>query len=214
MSLEVVSVHLPKAAGSSLAAGLRAHFGAALILDYGHDPANPDHILSAAPTLPPGTRAVHGHFRGDRYVDYRAACRFTFLREPVSNLFSIYYFWRSYPAHGNATHDRFLAERPTIVDFARHCWPIRRLMSVSYFGGIDLGSFDFVGFYETRELDLARLSTRLGMPLASDLFVNRTSDADADERQASMEDATTLATLRSLLADDIAFYERARQRWE
>lgn len=74
--------------------------------------------------------------------------------------------------------------------------------------------FDFVGFYEKRERDVARLSTLLGVPLSSDLYVNRTNDAEGDGRQALMEDAATLATLRSLLADDVAFYEAARQRWD
>lgn len=212
--LEVVSVHFPKAAGTSLAKDLRAHFGEALALDYDHDPVNPDHRLSDAPMLPAGTRAVHGHFRGDRYRDCRPAFRLTFLREPVSNLVSIYYFWRSFPVHGNPTHDRFVAEQPSIIDFARYCWPIRRLMSMSYFGGIDMVCFDFIGFYETRERDVARLSTLLGAPFSSDLYVNRTNDAEGDDRQALMEDAATLATLRSLLADDVAFYEAARQRWD
>src|SRR5262245_8416038 len=214
MRLELVSVHFPKAAGTSLAKNLRAHFGEALALDYGHDPVNPDHRLSEAPMLPAGTRAVHGHFRGDRYREFRGAFRITFLREPVSNLVSIYFFWRSFPAHGNATHDRFVAEQPSITDFARHCSPIRRLMSMSYFGGVDMGCFDLVGFYETWERDMARLSTLLGGSLSSDLYVNRTNYAEAGNRQALMEDAATLATLRSLLADDVAFYEAARQRWD
>ena len=127
---------------------------------------------------------------------------------------SIYFFWRSFPAHGNATHDRFLAEQPSIIDFARNYSPIRRLMSMSYFGEVDMGRFDFVGFYATWERDVARLSTLLGAPLSSDPYLNRTNDAEADNRQALMEDAATLATLRSLLADDVAFYEAARQRWD
>jgi hypothetical protein len=214
VGLEVISIHFPKAAGSSLAENLRRHFGDALALDYGHDPVNPNHVLSEPPILPPGIRAVHGHFRGNRYDDYRGAFRFTFLRDPVSNLISIYYFWRSWPPGSNATHDRFVAERPSIVDFARDCWPIRRLMSLTYFGGVDIGAFDFVGFYETRERDLERLSTQIGANFSGGLHVNPTTSAEADERRALVEDARTLATLRSLLADDIAFYESARQRWD
>jgi hypothetical protein len=213
-TLEIISVHFPKAAGSSLTENLRAHFGSSLALDYSHDPVNANHSLSEPPALPIGTRAVHGHFRADRYREHRKAYRLTFLREPVSNLISIYFFWRSWPSVGNSTHDKFLAERPSIVTFAREYSRIRHLMSASYFSGVDLGAFDFVGFYESRERDLGRLSCDLGIRFSSDLRVNGTSDAEAAERQALLEDTSTLCTLKSLLADDVAFYESARTRWD
>jgi hypothetical protein len=214
VSLEVVSIHFPKAGGSSTAEALRRHFGESLALDYHHDPVNPDHLLSAPAVVRDGIRAVHGHFRADRYIAHRTAFRFTFLREPVSNLISIYYYWRVF-ASDSATHNRFLAEQPSIIEFARHCWPIRRLMSVSYFGGTEPRSLDFVGFHETRARDLARLSALLGVPFtsASDLHLNPTTNA-IDERRALMDNAEVLATLRTLLADDMAFYESARNHWD
>jgi hypothetical protein len=87
-------------------------------------------------------------------------------------------------------------------------------MSSSYFGGVDLRAFDFVGFFESRERDLRRLSSNLGIPLRSDICVNRTTTQEAADRQALMEDTTTLATLRPLLADDVAFYEAVRAHWD
>jgi hypothetical protein len=212
LNLELVSIHFPKAAGSSLRGALARHFGDGLTLDYEHDPVNPDHLLSAPPALPDHTRAVHGHFRADRYAAYRRACHVTFLREPVANLISIYYFWRKFPPAGSPTHDRFLDERPTVLDFARFYWPVRRLMSVSYFGGFDVNSLDFVGFHETRARDLARLSKMLNIDLPAETYENRTPHDD--ERTALADDGRTLAALRSLLADDVCFYERARERWD
>jgi hypothetical protein len=209
--MELVSIHFPKAAGTSFATSLKAHFGDALALDYNHDPVNPDHLLSEQPLLSTGVRAVHGHFRGDRYNDHRDAFRLTFLREPIDNLISIYYFWRTQAPHGNATHSRFLLEQPSVTDFARYYWPIRRLMSMSYFGGLDLRLFDFVGFHDSRALDLARLSKRLGIPLSPDVYDNQTGHTE--ERQMLLEDRATLDVLRSVLADDVAFYARARDHW-
>ena len=80
------------------------------------------------------------------------------------------------------------------------------------FGGMDVGSFDLVGFYETRVRDLGRLSKQLGLSLPSDVYVNRT--APIDDRQLFLQDVATLSTLRSLLSDDVAFYEKARERWD
>jgi hypothetical protein len=39
----------------------------------------------------------------------------TFLRHPVDNLISIYFFWRALPEPGHALHARFLRERPSIL---------------------------------------------------------------------------------------------------
>lgn len=212
LNLELVSIHFPKAAGSSLGAVLKAHFGDALALDYDHNPANPDHLLRERPTLPEGIRAVHGHFRWDRYIEQRGAFTFTFLREPVDNLFSIYSYWRSVPLHGNAMHRRFLLDPPSILDFARGYRAIRRLMSVTFFGGMDVGFLDFIGFYETRARDLGRLSKRTGLPLESDIYLNRT--APVDDRQLFLQNGSTMSSLRSLLSEDVAFYERAKERWD
>ena len=78
----------------------------------------------------------------------------TFLREPVSNLISVYNFWQTHPEHGNPIHSRFIRERPSILDFAK--FPgFADLMSGIYFGGFDMGRFDFVGLHETREADLS-----------------------------------------------------------
>jgi hypothetical protein len=211
MTVELISVHFPKAAGTSLGAMLRSYFGSDLFTDYDHDPVNPNHDLNESPRLPPGTRAVHGHFRGDRYQSFRSAQHITFLREPVDNLISIYYFWRTTPAHGNAAHDQFLVERPTIFEFAQY-GPCRQLMSDSYFGWLDLNIFDFIGFYESRIEDLLTMSKMLGVPVDKNIYMNRSSDTEPGERSALKACVKSIATLRALLSGDIAFYERALQR--
>jgi hypothetical protein len=211
MTVELISVHFPKAAGTSLGAMLRCYFGSDLFTDYDHDPVNPNHDLNESPRLPPGTRAVHGHFRGDRYQYFRSAHHITFLREPVDNLISIYYFWRTTAAHGNAAHDRFLVERPTIFEFAQY-GPCRQLMSDSYFGRLDLNVFDFIGFYEFRTEDLTTLSNMLGVPVDPDMYLNRSSDTEVEERSALKACVKSIETLRGLLLNDITFYERALQR--
>jgi hypothetical protein len=211
MTVELISVHFPKAAGTSLGAMLRSYFGFDLFTDYDHDPVNPNHDLNDSPRLPPGTRAVHGHFRGDRYQAFRSAHHVTFLREPVDNLISIYYFWRTLAAHGNAAHDHFVSERPTIFEFAEY-GPCRRLMTECYFGRLDLNVFDFIGFYEFRVEDLMTLSNISGFRVDKDIYLNRLSDTEAAERSALKTCAKSMEALRAILSDDIAFYERALRR--
>jgi hypothetical protein len=72
----IVSVHFPKAAGSSLAEDFQAHFGDNLLRDYQTDPADPLHVRNIAPHLyplesaeiPECVRAIHGHFHPNKYL--------------------------------------------------------------------------------------------------------------------------------------------------
>lgn len=211
MSLELVYVHFPKAAGTSLIRALDSHYGDALLKDYTHSPT--DDWTDDPAYVPEGTRAVCGHFHANRYSAYHSgALRFTFLREPVDNLVSIYYFWQRFPSTGDATHDRFLTERPTIFDFAAYP-ELQQLASRGYFGGVDLGELDFVGFFERRGEGLAKLSAMSGIPVDAGLHVNRTPHEFDHERQELWADRDAIGALRDALREDVAFYERARQRF-
>ena len=210
MSLELVYIHFPKAAGTSLINDLRSHYGDALLADYTHLP--PLDWSHDPAYVPDGVRAVCGHFHADRYVSYGSRLRFTFLREPVDNLISIYYFWRTFPPSGFPAHERFLRDQPSIFEFATYP-EMRLLASDAYFGGVDLTSLDFVGFYEQRATDMIKLSAILGIPLRPDVHLNRTSTAFDDERNELKSDSRAMARLREMLFEDVAFYERARERF-
>lgn len=203
----VVSVHLPKSGGTSVAASLRRRFGDAVLFDYGRGPLGPHRDL-VEPGLPAGVAAVHGHFRPGRYDAVGDAFRLTFLRHPVELLLSLYFYWRTMPFQGGVVHRRFLDEQPDLATFA--AWPpIRRLSSETYFGGYDMGRFDFIGFHETRRADMARLNALAGLGLEPDRHDNATTDPDG-ARAAAAADAALMARLADLLADDLRFYDRLR----
>ncbi len=202
----VVSIHFPKAAGSSLHTQLGKVLGDKLVLDYTHDPLTPNGSEMAE--FPSGKRIVHGHFRAQRYASTKAYWM-TFLRHPVDNLISIYFFWRTLPEPGHELHGRFLRERPSILKFATYPG-ITFLMAETYFGDFDMSRFDFIGFFENREADFPRLSRDLGLPLVADVHENRT--AETSERLELETDLTVRRKLTDLLAVDVAFYERLRTK--
>ena len=200
----VVSVHFPKAAGSSLHLQLATYLGDAVDLDITHDPLTP----SGAETeiFPSGKRIVHGHFRAQRYASARAYWM-TFLRHPVDNLISIYFYWKSITTPSHDLHQRFLREQPSILDFAKYPG-IQRLMSDTYFGGFDMNRFDFIGFYETRDVDIPRLASSLGLPLVAETHIHKT--IGSAERLSVEADASIRQSLADLLTEDMVFYERLR----
>jgi SAM-dependent methyltransferase len=202
----VVSVHFPKAAGSSLKSQFATLLGDAVSLDYSHDPLTPAGAETAP--FPDGKRIVHGHFRAQRYASANAYW-ITFLRHPVDNLISIYSYWKSLMTPGHELHGRFLRERPSIFDFAAYPG-IRRLMSETYFGEFDMNRFDFIGFHETRDVDVRRLAEALNLPLVAEIHENKT--IHSTERQQLEADPSIRLRLEDLLAEDVAFYERLRYR--
>lgn len=202
----MVSLHFPKAAGSALKSQLLQMFPQDMVLDYDNDPLVNADMTPAA--FPVGKRVVHGHFRALRYSPTDAYWM-TFLRHPVDNLISIYFFWTSLAAPTHELHRRFLQERPSLPDFAK--FPgIQRLMSETYFGGFDMSRFDFIGFHETRDKDIARLAKETNLPFDADIYANKT--AEHGDRRDAEQDAATRAILTDLLAEDVAFYERLRHR--
>jgi hypothetical protein len=172
MPPRVISVHFPKAAGSSLWAQFARLLGDKAALDITHDPFTLAGSESAE--FPVEKALVHGHFRAGRY-ESTDAYWMTFLRHPVDNLISIYFYWKSLKEPGHSLHARFLVEAPSILEFALYPG-INRLMSETYFGGFDMARFAFIGFYETRDIGLARLGNELGLPLVADVHENRTKE--------------------------------------
>lgn len=205
----LISVHLPKSGGTSIRGSLERQFGSRALFDYGRGPLGP-HRDAVEPGLPEGIDLVHGHFRPGRYEAVQPAFRFTFLREPIDLFLSFYFFWRTLPYQGQALHRRFLDEQPTLEAFAT--WdPIRRLSSDTFFGGYDMGRFDFIGFHETRAEDMLRLNVLAGLELEPERRDNVTQ-AGNEERAAVRADARRMATLADLLIDDVRFYDAQRAR--
>ena len=199
----VVAVHFPKAGGSSLVQQFGAALKSQMAIDYSGDPlAGP----SGPRAFPAGKSMIIGHFRPDRY-DTSDAFRMTFLRHPVTNVISTYFFLKTVPDRGHPMHHRFLRDCPSLIEFARDD-RIRYLMSRTYFGDFDMKRMDFIGFNESRAQDLERLSGLLGITLSANVHINKTDFGDA--YPAAQNDQRLRSELVDILKDDMIFYDRMR----
>lgn len=215
----IISIHAPKAGGTTMLAAWQQAYGKGhVLLDYADPPADPsaDFVLDPVgwaerrPTgLPPNIKVVHGHFKPQKYDLFGNAFRCTMLRHPVDNLISIYLYWRKLPLqpYANALHGYFLRNQLSIIELAR--LPImQNLYSQTYFGGWDMRRLNFVGAHENRTDDLRRLSNMIGVTIDLSLHLNTTEPAgDNLEKQAILSDQPLLRRLRDLLTEDIDFYE-------
>lgn len=105
--VDVISVHTPRAAGSSFKQALTTAFGTAAVrFDYGDQPGDPAAPVNLDPerffaawdardfSELKGVRVIHGHFHVNKYRTLPGARRITFLRHPIDRLISHYLHWR------------------------------------------------------------------------------------------------------------------------
>jgi hypothetical protein len=142
--IELISLHIPKTAGSSFRETLRADYGEVFFCIYKNET-----------DVPIGCRAVHGHFEADLF-DLSKANRpkiITWLRDPVERAISYYSYWSRFEKAGSPGHQWFLDERPTMIEFAEK---ILRNELHNYLKGLSIRDFDFVGIVEHFDEDIIR----------------------------------------------------------
>jgi hypothetical protein len=212
----LISVHFPKASGSSFRVALETALGQSAVLgSYDCDPldlANPmwidrEWFLRHRPRDLKSFVAVHGHLPVIKYELLPSAYRIVMLREPVENLISIYYYWKTLFDTGFTAHAVFefvKKERLSLLETAE-IPAMRRLMSHTYFGGYDMKRFDIIGTHNDRTAFIQAVSNLIGVPLSADVRTNVTPPSE--ERDNTLTDGAVMAKLRDLLQDDIRFYE-------
>lgn len=214
----VVSVHIPKAAGSSLLQQFKDSLGERkILLDYEDDPVDlrsraciePEaYALNPIRSISP-YKLVYGHFQPAKYDGLFGAFRMTFLRHPVDNVQSIFRFWS---AHSRETWDSpifhyFKDNELTLERFAS-IPRIRYLYTQTYFGDFDMSRFDFIGDYARYDDELFRLGGSIGIELDPAVRLNVTQSY-IDEKQSELWKCDGDGQrLEEILKEDIAFYER------
>ncbi len=158
----LVSVHLPKTAGSSFFAELNRHFDNQVVNDVAdlplHKPAWQrranalKHRWFAAPTV--DIACIHGHFLPYKYAGAENATFITWLRDPIDRLISHYYYWQqTYTPEVAPLHRRVVEENWTLDDFCLST-EMRNIYS-EFLWRFPLSRFAFVGITECYEEDLA-----------------------------------------------------------
>lgn len=210
----ILSVHLPRTAGTTLLHVLRHALGEkAVATDYAEDPSDPDSPRNldpdgyfSRPRLPPaGCRVVHGHFHINKYATTPDAFRVAFLRDPVDTILSIHSYWRTLGPGRHRLHDYFLQQNLDVFETAR--LPLLRyLLTRNYFQGVDMGTFDFVGRFESFPADLQRLSSKLDIALVADVHLNQV-ERPLQRQHEDARDPKVRARLRDILIEDVLFFE-------
>jgi hypothetical protein len=202
----VISIHVPKCAGTSFRNILSDQFGSRLWLNYGS-------IFTAAdfrPELIPETTAcIHGHFLGDAFDSVVPRPRYmTWVRHPVDRVVSNYYHCLRSPDLRDDCCRRLHEEKLSLRAFAELDW--MQNLATRYLAGKAIETFDFVGIAERFDDSLVLLGRAFGW--ATPPFgprENTNPDRLTPSYPLSSADYKHLLTLNQL---DLKFYRTATAR--
>jgi hypothetical protein len=199
----LVSVHVPKCAGTSFRQVLERIYGAQLWPNYG---AVFVRAQAVAGCVPPGTAAIHGHFLADAFDDVLPGRDLvTWVRHPVERVVSNYYHFLRSPDLRDDCCRELYERRLSLCEFAELDW--MRNETTRYLAGKPLAEFAAVGiaerFAESLEV-MARTLRWPELPAVPRANVNpaRTTDHYALSRRER-------EYLGYLNAADLAWYEEA-----
>jgi Sulfotransferase family len=138
----IISLHIPKCAGTSFRHTLEEAYGAGLWLNYGDD--------FSFDAVPPCTECIHGHIPGDAYNEiFPGHQTITMVRNPVQRVVSNYYHFLHNPDPRHPASIKLHAEQLTLREFAEIA--CMRNKATRYVAGRNPEDFDFVGITEEFE---------------------------------------------------------------
>ena len=217
----LISVHLPKTAGTSFQDSLRAAYGDRLQLRYKERPLHRSPgerqrrvIRGALQHALFGLRddsvdCIHGHFLPASYarIRGRSPVRYvTWFRDPVERLVSHYHYWlRSYNgAQAGALHRQVVEENWSLEAFVFA--PALRDLYSAFLWRFPLERFDFIGITEHYSDDLAYFSEHFLEQTVPE--VRHNASPQGDENSTAI-DGELRRRIERFHSKDMSLYHRA-----
>ncbi len=206
----LLSLHIPKTAGSTFSRLLGEVFGDGLFLQYW---VTTDRQGRPVADFPAGTRCVHGHMHLDRLAErFPGAALATWVREPVQRLVSFYQYWQREPDWRHPLCRTLHERRLSLLEFAR-LEEARNEMS-RYFGRYDPADFSFIGIFERLPESMELFFRILALPPQPFGHERRNLAKTADAYPLTPEEHAEIAALNAadcaLYRDCLAWFERHR----
>ena len=214
----IISVHLPKTAGTSFGMALESHFGTSFLKDYADFPINTPEFernkaalqaaLSNAEKDFTEVECIHGHFLPVKYLlmATKREVRFvTWMRNPVERIVSHYFFWRrAYdPETVPTLHRKVIEENWTLEQFCLS--PLLKDLYGKFLWGFSIENFDFIGITEFYNEDFPYFSRRY---LGVDLEIKRLNTGDRQGGEYRI-DKTFRNQIEAFHERDMDLYRRA-----
>lgn len=212
--LELISLHIPKTAGTSFRANLLHVYGKKGVarFDILKGKIWLDEKEFTGDVLPAHIRVIHGHFvyaeLASRLNITPQMKKITWLREPVERVVSNYFYladMMKYYMQEEKHHINVLSKmQRTLEEYAAD--PLNRNRMSSFLTGISLNEFDFVGQIEHFSMHLQQLSNQLGWKQHTQVVHNNATSVSMERKDLSEELRERIAAWNS---EDVQLYEAA-----
>lgn len=211
-AVELISVHVPKTAGSTFGKLILPQIYAPEQILYDYDYLPIDTLIQKG-QFTTETRVIHGHLPAKKYREYYPHAKIViWLRNPILLLISAYYFWMSLnPEHLILNKDyRYVVENKLdFYDFVKQ--PFAHNMIFNYFTkGMKLTDFYFVGIQEFFTDDLNDIKNKLDWPPLKSTTSNRNYYDNYHDRVMDIfNNKSLLKTIIDINSADMELYKEA-----
>ena len=212
-NLELVSLHIPKTAGTSFRNSLKTIYGeaGAQRLDIFPKPRNVfvEELPFTGKKLPNEMEVIHGHFHLDHLFEQFKIEKdipiITWMRDPVERVISNYYYLekRLKEELDEASKGLNILEKMqrNLMEYARA--DVNRNVQARYIANFPLSDFKFIGIVEYYESELNRLQQSMQWDQITHQKVNVTGI-----QRAPISTAWT-NEIKALNHEDVALYQEA-----
>jgi hypothetical protein len=219
----LISVHVPKTAGSTFSALLKKNYGKRLHFDYGpeHDfttdlireafySQGPEHAgekLQEA-TAKNELGCIHGHFQAEKYYRLFPDADFIFwIRDPVERLISNFFFFRRYPEIGTELVRLVHEGEINIREFAER--EELRNAHARMIQNVPMEKFSFIGLCEAYDQSVQRFAERFRVRSVP----KRTRRENINTKKPLLQNKELRNYIRSLNQEDEDLYQSVRSSY-
>ena len=218
----LVSIHIPKTAGTTFGALLKNEFGPRLLLDYGDlvgytDPEaialrahRKAEVWSKRGDILANFDCIHGHFSADKYRGFAPEVSFiAFFRHPYQQALSNYYFLLRNPQIEHPAVKLFHEQQMTIQTFlsSKHSGNIQ----TDLLGNLPLDELAVIGITEQFGRSVALFNAIYARKLEAELRSNTNPGRAAEEYPVDPE---IMELVKRFREQDIDLYQHALERFE
>lgn len=164
----IISIHIPKTAGTTLGMFLENGVSHRIIFDYDECILSKSEFIAEHKPLLERFSAIHGHFPYSKYSRVFPDARYiTCVRDPVERTISNYLHVMRDKDPSNTLYQRITKNSLDIVEFAQ--LPVIAKTQCLYLKGRKIEDFDFVGISSDMDTSLKIMSRVLNIPLINPL---------------------------------------------
>ena len=218
--LVILSIHIPKTAGTSFQNALQEAYGDRVLMDYGND--KPLSWLANHKKRRWATRwrawrerrrlardydVIHGHYAPNKYFHLRDKKLAAFFRDPVEQSLSLYEFVRRDQNPDTESYSAVCLQNVGFVEFLS--LPNYRFIYRKYLSGRSPATLDFVGLTEDYEESLELFRRIFGVELKYHEDRKNTEQSYAE----TLQRAGGRELMEDYLAESMSYFRAARVRY-